>query len=74
MAKTMKTTSALNLRDGAGTNEKVLVTIPQGASVKWTGYGFPVDDVLWYLVDYGGKRGFCSSKYLKWVIIQVIDT
>ena len=64
VAGTYKTTSALNLRYGAGVaNEKILV-IPKGKKVKCYGYYNKVLGVKWYLVAYGDYVGYCSSKYL----------
>lgn len=54
------TTAALNLRSGASTKHKVLVTIPKGKSVKMVSYG-----KTWSKVTYSNKTGYVSSKYLK---------
>lgn len=58
-------TSALNMRDGAGTNFKILTKIPKGATVKC--YGFYTEH--WYFVRYETDttiyEGFCNKTYLK---------
>lgn len=64
-AGTYKTTTALNLRTGAGTNKKIICTIPQGKKVTCYGYYTSVDGTNWYLVVYDSHTGFVSSKYLK---------
>lgn len=60
-----KTTTSLNQRYGAGTDYPIIQTVPKGKSVNWYGYSFIVGDTEWKLVEYNGKLGFCSSKYLK---------
>lgn len=51
------TTTDLNLRPSAGTGNTPILTIPSGASVTVTGDP-------WYPVEYGGKTGWVSGKYL----------
>lgn len=69
LAGTYKTTANLNVRNGAGTGKKILVTIPKGTAVKNYGYYTPVSGVKWLYVQftYNGTTytGFASSKYLK---------
>ena len=69
IAGTYKTTDALNVRSGAGTNKTVLVTVPKGTKVKCYGYYTSVSGVKWYYVQFTYNNivytGFCSSKYLK---------
>lgn len=60
-----KTTANLNQRKGAGTEHDIVQNIPTGKKVKWYGYSFCGGSVEWKLVEYNGKLGFCSSKYLK---------
>jgi len=60
-----KTTASLNMRKGAGKDFDIIITIPKGKTVKWYGYSFVVGGVEWKLVEYAGKYGFCSCKYLK---------
>lgn len=63
-----KTTDALKLRDGAGTNKKLLVKMPKGAKVTNYGYYSNVGNVKWFYVEYvcGDMQytGFCCSTYL----------
>lgn len=59
-----KTTAALNMREGAGTNHSVLLTIPKGKQVKCYGYYTAVNGVKWYYITYSKKKGFVSSQYL----------
>lgn len=61
----LKTTSELNMRKGAGTEYEKICTIPRGKTVKWYGYSFCGGSVEWKVVEYNGKLGFCSAKYLK---------
>jgi hypothetical protein len=68
LAGAYKTTAALNLRAGAGTNKAVLVVIPKGGTVHNYGYYTTVSGVKWLYVQYtvGGKTytGFCANTYL----------
>lgn len=57
---TAKTTANLNMRSGAGTNNRVLLTIPRGKSVQLTGS----KKSGWYEVRYSSKTGWVSGKYL----------
>ena len=54
------TTASLNLRSGASTKHKVLVTIPKGKAVTYVS-----KSGSWSKVKYGSKTGFVSTKYLK---------
>ncbi|WP_234447893.1 3D domain-containing protein [Viridibacillus soli] len=58
-AKTYKTKGRLNLRKGASTKYKVLLTVPKGKTVTYKG-----KKGSWYKVKYKGKTGYVSSKYL----------
>lgn len=64
-----KTTDALNLRDGAGTNYKVLTCMPNKTKVINYGYFSYVGNTKWFYVkaEVNGNTyiGFCSSKYLR---------
>lgn len=64
-----KTTDALNLRDGAGTNYKVLTVIPNKTTVVNYGYYSYVGNIKWYYVKVTVNKteyiGFVSSKYLR---------
>ena len=64
------TTTALNLRCGAGTLNAVEAVIPSGGYVQ--NYGYYTKD--WYLVQYGELTGFVSSKYLKKVQTGTVTT
>ena len=55
-----QTTAGVNLRAGASTKHKVIVTIPKGKNVTYLS-----KSGSWYKVKYGNKTGFVSSKYLK---------
>lgn len=63
------TASALNVRNGAGTGKKVMVTIPSGTAVKCYGYFTTYGGVKWLYIQFVYKgvqyTGFASSKYLK---------
>ena len=64
------TTANLNMRDGAGKSNKVLVVLPKGTkNVRCYGWHTVVDGVKWLYVRVTHKgvvyTGFCSSKYLK---------
>ena len=59
------TTADLNQRRTAGTEHDAVQVIPKGKTVTWYGYSFCGGSVEWKLVEYKGKLGFCSSKYLK---------
>lgn len=57
---TYKTTASLNLRSGASTKQKVILTIPKGKAVTYIS-----KSGSWYKVKYNGKTGYVSSKYIK---------
>lgn len=60
-AGTAVTTDYLNLRQGAGTNTKVLLTLGRGVSVTILDGG----DAQWAKVrTQSGKQGYCSKQYL----------
>lgn len=65
VAKKYTTTSALNLRTGAGTGKSKITVIPKGATVQCYGYYTTVSGVKWLLVKYGSYTGFCCKTYLK---------
>ncbi|MCC5893896.1 MAG: D-alanyl-D-alanine carboxypeptidase family protein [Alkalibacterium sp.] len=54
------TTSNLNLRSGASTKHKILLTIPKGKKVDYLS-----KSGSWFKVKYNGKTGFVSSSYVK---------
>ncbi|TFH57511.1 hypothetical protein EXY26_11220 [Glutamicibacter arilaitensis] len=57
---TARTTANLNMRTGAGTGNRVLLTIPRGKSVQLTGS----KKSGWYQVRYSSRTGWVSGKYL----------
>lgn len=65
---TYKTTANLNMRNGAGTEKSIMVTLPKGTVCKCYGYYSIASGVNWLYVvaSVGGVQytGFCSSKYL----------
>ncbi len=69
IAGSYKTTAALNMRNGAGTVNKVLTVLKEGTKVQNYGYYSEVGGVKWLYVQVTvGKvkyTGFCSGKYLK---------
>lgn len=60
--------AGLNVRDAAGTDSKVLVTIPKGTAVKNYGYYTVVNGVKWLYVAFSHKRvnytGFVHERFL----------
>ena len=66
---TYNTTGNLNVRDGAGTTQKVMVTIPKGTKVSCEGKYSVYNNVKWLYITFTYKNltwyGFASSKYLK---------
>ena len=65
IAGTYKTTANLNLRCGAGTSKGIITTMPVGSTVNCYGYYTPINGTKWYLLKFGDKTGFASSKYLR---------
>lgn len=63
------TAAMLNVRHGAGTAKKIMVTIPKGTKVKCYGYYTLWCDTMWLCIQftYNGVKytGFASAKYLK---------
>lgn len=58
--------SGLNMRTNAGTtNNKIIQTIPYGATVQCYGYYKMAGSTKWLCVVYNGKDGYCSSEYLQ---------
>lgn len=68
-SRSYTTTAALNLRDGAGTQNKVLVVMPKGVTVRCYGFYTKVGNVPWLYVQYKKGdtlyTGFCSKEWLK---------
>lgn len=61
-----KTKTNLNLRSGASTKYKTLVTIPKNKEVTYVS-----KSGSWYKVKYGSKTGYVSSSYLTKVTTKV---
>ena len=60
------TASALNLRNGAGTDRPIIKSMPKGTKVTCYGYYTKNDATVWlYVKDQDGVLGYCSKKYLK---------
>ena len=61
--------SSVNVRDGAGTDHKVLTTIPRGTQVKNYGYYNTADGKKWLYVKFDFKdvtyTAYITSQYLK---------
>lgn len=68
-AYTVTASSGLNVRNAAGTANKILVTIPKGTKVNNYGYYTEVNGVKWLCIMFTYKQvtyiGFASSAYLK---------
>ena len=62
------TASALNVRHGAGTSKKIMVTIPKGTRVQCYGYFTNYLGTNWLCIQFTYKNvtytGFASAKYL----------
>lgn len=61
--------NGLNVRNAAGTNQDILVSIPKGTKVQNYGYYTPLSGVNWLYVKFTYRNvtytGFCSAAYLK---------
>ncbi len=68
LSGTYKTKGNLNIRNGAGTDASIMVTIPEGTKVKNYGYYTSVSGTKWLYVQFTYKdvtyTGFASSKHL----------
>lgn len=66
---TVTAKSGLNVRNAAGTNQDILVSIPKGTKVQNYGYYTPQGGVNWLYVKFTYQNvtytGFCSAAYLK---------
>lgn len=69
LSGTYTTTDNLNIRNGAGTNKGIMVTIPKGTKVNNYGYYTTYKGVKWLYVQFTYKgityTGFAHSDYLK---------
>lgn len=65
---TVRANGGLNVRDGAGTSKKVLVTIPNGTQVKNYGYYTNAGGAKWLYIQFTMNgvtyTGFASGNYL----------
>ena len=61
--------SSVNVRDGAGTDYKILTTIPRGTKVKNYGYYNVADDKKWLYVKFDFNNvtytAYITNQYLK---------
>lgn len=64
-SKAYKTTDALNMRTGAGTDFPVLTTLKKGAKFTCYGYYNVNGSTVWLYGVADGKTGYCSKAYLK---------
>jgi hypothetical protein len=68
-AGSYQTTADLNIRNGAGTNNSIMVTIPKGTTVQNYGYYSNSNGTPWLYVQFTYNKvvytGFASKKYLK---------
>ena len=60
----VKSGNGLNLRSGSGADNSVVISIPPNGEVKVINKGLIVEGDEWWNVEYEGKRGFVSAKYL----------
>lgn len=62
------TASALNVRHGAGTSKKIMISIPKNTQVTCYGYYTTISETKWLYVQFTYNdvkyTGFCSSKHL----------
>ena len=67
-ARNYVTIAKLNLRDGAGTNYKVLTVIPKSRGVRCYGFYTRSNGIIWLYVQYKDGdttyTGFCSKEWL----------
>ncbi len=64
-AKTYTTTTALNMRTGAGTEHALITTLKKGAKFTCYGYYNLNGSTVWLYGVADGKTGYCSKAYLK---------
>lgn len=56
---------ALYLRNGPDRNEKIIASMPRNARAMAVSAPVSIDDTHWYPLDYNGKLGWASGKYLE---------
>lgn len=59
-----KTTANMYMRSGVGLSYSKKLYIPSGSRVTLYGY-YRVEGYDWYYVEFNGKKGYISSKYVK---------
>lgn len=62
------TTANLNMRTGAGTNNRIILTIPKGQQIIYV-----ASNNGWYQVSYGGKGGYVSSAFVTKTQVKGIE-
>lgn len=64
IAGTYIVTDNLNLREGAGTDHKIIKCMLAGTKVICYGYYTPIGNNKWYYVVAGNDKGFCDCRWL----------
>lgn len=64
IAGTYTVTDNLNLREGAGTDHKIIKCMLAGTKVICYGYYTPIENNKWYYVVAGNDKGFCDCRWL----------
>ena len=62
-SKAYKTTDALNMRTGAGTDFPIITTLKQGETFRCYGYYNVNGSTVWLYGVANGVTGYCSKKY-----------
>jgi len=62
------TTANLNMRTEAGTNNRIILTIPKGQQIIYV-----ASNNGWYQVSYGGKGGYVSSAFVNKTQVKVTE-
>ena len=63
--KTGKTTDCVNVRAEAGTDKKILTSLPKGTEVYLTGKTAQASGMTWAEVVYGGQLAWMAKQYIK---------
>jgi hypothetical protein len=63
--QTMCTTDYVNLRDQPSTNGTMLVTMPPGSQLQWTGEQAAADGYTWNEVAFGDIQGWAADQWLQ---------
>ena len=64
-----ETTTAVNMREGAGTDTAIITTLAQGTAVIVEGN----DGSGWYKVNYGGRSGYMSAEYMSFADTMAVS-